>query len=155
MRLTPVDIRQQQFTTRLFRGYDFQEVDTFLEDIADDYEELVKENALLKEQLAALEEKLQGIEERERTLQETLITAQRLTEEMKEAARREAQLILREAELQRDKLLEAARAEETKIRNDVLSLQRTRHQLFEGLRATLEQYQRLLAAELNETPGGR
>lgn len=154
MRITPVDIRQQQFSTRMFRGYDAQEVDAFLEDVAEDYEQLVKENALLKEQLAALEERMRGVEERERTLQEVLVTTQRVTEEMKEGAKREAQLMVREAELQGEKLLEAARAEEAKIKNEVLALQRARRQLFEGLRATIEMYQRLIAQDLSEEETG-
>jgi len=148
MRITPVDIRQQQFLVRMFRGYDVHEVDAFLEDVAEDYEQITKENALLKEQLAALEERMRGFEERDRTLQEALIAAQRVSEEMKEAAKREAQLVLRDAELEREKLLEAARAEDARIKNDVLALQRTRRQLFEGLRATVEMYQRLIAKEL-------
>ncbi len=152
MRFTPFDIRQQQFSTRLFRGYDVQEVDTFMDDLAGDYEQVLKENALLKEQLAALEERMRGIEERERTLQEMLVTAQRLTEEVKESAKREARLILREAELQREKLQEAVAAEEAKLKNDIVALQRARRQLFEGLRATVEMYQRLIAEELSEKP---
>jgi len=148
MRITPVDIRQQQFSTRMFRGYDVQEVDAFLDEVAEDYEHLVKENALLKEQLAALEERMRGIEDRERMLQETLVTTQRLTEEMKEAAKREAQLVIREAELQREKLMEAAREEEAKVRNEVQALHRLRRQLYEGLRATIEMYERLIAEEL-------
>ncbi len=148
MRISPVDIRQQQFSTRLFRGYDTHEVDAFLDDIAEDYEQLLRENALLKEQLAALEERMRGIEERERTLQETLVTTQRLTEEMKESAKREAQLVIREAELRREKLLDAAGEEETKIKNEIQALQRLRRQLYEGLRATIEMYQRLIAEEL-------
>ncbi|MBI4241187.1 MAG: DivIVA domain-containing protein [Candidatus Rokubacteria bacterium] len=154
MRITPVDIRQQQFSTRMFRGYDVQEVDAFLDEVAGDYEHLVKENALLKEQLAVLEERTRGIEARERTLQEALIAAQRVTEEMKEAARRDAQLLLREAEVEREKLIEAARGEEAKIKSEVLVLQRARRQLFEGLRATIEMYERLIAQDLaDEGPG--
>ena len=95
MRITPMDIRQQQFTVRMFRGFDVQEVDTFLEDVAQDYEAMIKENALLKEQLQALEERTRGLEDREKILQQTLVTTQRMTEEMKETARREAALILR------------------------------------------------------------
>ena len=152
MRFTPFDIRQQQFSTRLFRGYDVQEVDTFIDDVAGDYEQVLKENALLKEQLAALEERMRGIEERERTLQEMLVTAQRLTEEVKESAKREARLIVREAELQREKLQEAVAAEEAKLKSDVVALQRARRQLFEGLRATVEMYRRLIAEELSEKP---
>ena len=154
MRITPVDIRQQQFATRLFKGYDVQEVDAFLEDVAEDYEQLVKENAILKEQLAAEEEKNQGIEQLRRTLEEVLVTTQRVTEEMKESAKREAQLLVREAELQSEKLMEAARAEEAKIKSEILALQRTRRQLFEGLRATIEMYQRLIGQEpADEGPG--
>ena len=62
MRITPMDIRQQQFTVRMFRGFSVQEVDSFLEDVAQDYEALIKENALLKEQLQILEDRTRGLE---------------------------------------------------------------------------------------------
>ena len=149
MRVTPMDIRQQQFTVR-FRGFDRQEVDAFLADVAADYEQLVKENALLKEQLAALEERSRGIEGREKLLQDTLLTTQRLAEDMKDGAKREANLLVREAELQGDKLLEEARAEEAKIKAEILALKRTRRQLAEGLRVTLDMYQRLVNEELGD-----
>lgn len=154
MRITPLDIRQQQFTVRMFRGLDRHEVGAFLDDVAEDYEQLLKENVLLKEQLTTLEERAQGIEERERMLQETLLTTQRLAEEMKENARREANLLIREAELQGDKFLEEARAEEAKIKAEILALKRTRRQLAEGLRVTLDMYQRLLAEEFGDAGTG-
>ena len=132
----------------MFRGFDRQEVDAFLDDVAEDYEQIIKENALLREQLAVLEERSRGVEEREKLLQDTLTTTQRLAEEMKEAAKREANLLIREAELQGGKLLEEARAEEAKMKTRILALQRTRSELAEGLRATLDRYQRLIAEEL-------
>jgi cell division initiation protein len=147
MRITPHDIRQQQFTVRMFRGFDPQEVDAFLEDVADDYEALLKETQLLKEQLAAQEERQRGVLERERTLQETLVTTQRLVEEMKAAAKREADLIVREAELRGEKAVEAARGEEAKIRVEIQDLKRTRRQVSEELLATLERYHRLLVPD--------
>jgi cell division initiation protein len=143
-----MDIRQQQFTVKMFRGFDVQEVDTFLEDLAEDYETLLKENQLLKEQLQALEERTRGIEDRERILQETLVTTQRLTEEMKDGARREAALLVREAELQGEKMVEAARASEASIQAEVAALKRMRRQLAEALRSTVEMYQRLLDQDL-------
>lgn len=152
MRITPMDIRQQRFTVKMFRGFDVQEVDTFLEDVAGDYETLVKENALLKEQLQVLEERTRGLEEREKTLQDALVTTHRLTEEMKEGAKRDASLIVREAELQGEKLVEAARAEEASIRADINGLKRTRRQLVEGLRSTLDTYRRLIEQEGAEGP---
>jgi cell division initiation protein len=152
VRITPMDIRQQQFTVRTFRGFDVQEVDTFLEDLAGDYEALLRENSLLKEQLQTLEERARGLETRERVLQETLVTTQKVVEEMKEGARREATLIVREAELKSDKLLEVSRAQEAALQADVASLRRMKRQLLEGLRSTVDMYQRLLdqdqAAEL-------
>ena len=147
MRITPHDIRQQQFTVRMFRGFDPQEVDAFLEDVADDYESLLKEAQLLKEQIAAQEERQRGVVERERMLQETLVTTQRLVEEMKAAAKRESDLIVREAELRGEKAVEAARGEEARIRVEIQALKRTRRQVREDLLATVERYQRLLASE--------
>jgi len=148
VRISPMDIRQQQFTVKMFRGFDVQEVDTFLEDLADDYETLLKENQLLKEQLEALEERARNLEERERVLQDTLVSTQRLTEEMKESARREAALLVRESELQGEKLVEAARTSEAAIQAEVVQLKRMRRQLAEALRATVEMYQRLIDQDM-------
>ena len=148
MRITPMDIREQQFTVKMFRGFDVQEVDTFLEDLAEDYETLLKENQLLKEQLQAMEERARGLEDRERVLQETLVTTQRVTEEMKESARREAALLVREAELRGEKTVQAAQTSEAAIQAQVTALKRMRRQLAEGLRTTIEMYQRLLDQEL-------
>ncbi len=162
MRISPNDIRQQQFTVRMFRGFDPQEVDAFLEDVADDYETLLKDSQLLREQVAAQEERSRGVGELERVLQDTLVTTQRLADDLKAAAKREAEdirtaarheaeLIVREAELRGDKTVETARAEEARIRTDIQSLKRIRRQLVGDFAATLERYQRLLEAE-GETP---
>jgi cell division initiation protein len=155
MRISALDIRQQQFTVRMFRGLDPQEVEAFLEDVAEDYESVVKENALLKEQLAALEERSRNITEHERTLQETLVTTHRLTEEMKQTAKREADMIVRDAELRGEKVNEALRGEEMRIKHDLVSLKRVRRQLVEELRTTLARYDRLLASDQpTEAPDG-
>src|SRR3989304_5452719 len=73
---------------------------------------------------------------------------------MKDGAKREATLLVREAELQGDKLLEEARAEEAKIKAEILALKRTRRQLAEGLRVTLDMYQRLANQEMGGAGGG-
>ena len=153
MRITPMDIRQQQFTVKMFRGFDTQEVDTFLEDLAADYEALLKENSLLKEQLQALEERTRGLEEREKVLQETLVTTQRLVEEMKDQARREASVIIREGQVQADRIIEASRTAEGSLQSEIIALKRTRRQLAEGLRSTVEMYQRLLDQDLKADAG--
>ena len=155
MRLSPVDIRQQQFTTKMFRGFDPQEVDAFLDDVAEDYENVLRENVALREQVGSYEERARGLGETERTLKDTLVTTQRVAEEMKEGAKRDAQLVLREAALNADKLMEEARAEEAKLRVEIQSLKRLRRQLIEELRATVERYDRTLAAELGDAESQR
>jgi len=151
MRVSPADIRQQSFSVR-FRGFDPQEVDAFLEDVAEDLEAALKENALLKEQLVAMEERTRGMSEREKLLQETLITTHRLAEDMKEAARREMDQHLREGERQREAILESARSEEARIRGDLQALRRTRQQLVEELRTTLDIARRWIAEFDGEAP---
>lgn len=153
MRITPTDIRQQQFSKRL-RGYDGDEVEAFLEDVAEDLESIIKENALLKEQLATLEERTRNLAEREKTLQETLVTTHRIAEEMKTASKREAQLVLREAELTAEKVMEDARAEEAKIRSEILGLKRLRRQFADDLRATVGRYDRMISGEAEGGDGG-
>ena len=153
MRINPIDIRQQQFSKR-FRGVDGDEVEAFLEDVAEDYESVMKENALLKEQLAVLEERTRNLAEREKTLQETLVTTHRLAEDMKAASKREAQLVLREAELGAEKMMEESRTEEAKIHTEILALKRLRHQLVDDLRATVTRYERMLARDdVTDDPG--
>ncbi len=147
MRISALDIRQQQFTVRMFRGLDPQEVEAFLEDVAEDYEAVVKENGILKEQLAALEDRSRNITEHERTLQETLVTTHRLTEEMKHSAKREADMIVRDAELRGEKVTEELRGEEARIKLELQSLKRMRRQLLEEFRSTLARYDRLLSSE--------
>ena len=150
MRMTATDIRQQQFAVRLFRWFDPQEVDAFLEEMADDVEELTRENALLKEQLVALEEKSRGVEGREKTLQETLVTTQKIAEEFKENARREAELVLREAHLRAEKSMQDAREEHAKLTGEIGSLRRLRRQLGEEIMNTLATHKRLAEQALAE-----
>ena len=148
MRLSPLDIRQQQFTVKTFRGFDPREVDAFLEDVAADYETMLRENASLKEQLGSHEERARSVTETEKVLKDTLVTTHRLADEMKEQAKREAQLLLREAALNGEKLMEEARAEEAKLRTEIQALKRVRRQIAEDLRATVERYQRAIAVDL-------
>jgi cell division initiation protein len=148
--MNATDIRQQQFAVRLFRGFDPQEVDAFLEEMADDVEELTRENALLREQLVALEEKSRGVEGREKTLQETLVTTQKIAEEFKENARREAELVLREAHLRSEKFMQDAREEHAKLTGEIGSLRRLRRQLGEEIMNTLATHKRLAEQALAE-----
>jgi len=148
MRLSANDIRQQQFAVKLIRGFDPQEVDAFLDEVADDWDELLKENNLLKSQLVALEDQKKATEEQNRTLQDTLITAQKMAEEFRDSSRRAAEIVLREAQLQAEKLLEEKRQEQAQLNADITGLKQLKRQLAEELLTTLKMYQRLTEQKL-------
>jgi len=82
MRITPMDIEQQEFT-KSFRGYNEEEVDDFLDKIVKDYEELINENFKLNEEIEKIQEKLKEFSEIEETLRSSLLNAQKSAEEMK------------------------------------------------------------------------
>jgi cell division initiation protein len=148
MRLSATDIRQQQFAVKLIRGFDPQEVDAFLDEMADDWDELNKENNLLKEQLTIAEEQKKVAEEQNKNLQQTLVVAQKMAEEFRESSKRAADIVLREAQLQAEKLLEEKRQEQTRLAADVEGLKQTRRQLAEELLSTLRMHERLVEQKL-------
>jgi cell division initiation protein len=155
MRLSAMDIRQQQFAIKMIRGLDPQEVDAFLDEVADDWEELLKENNLLKSQLVAAEDQnkliqdqKRALEEQNKTLQETLITAQRMAEEFRDSSKRAADILLREAQLQAEKFLEEKRQELTKLTGDVEGIKGVRRQAADQLLATLKMMERLVEQRL-------
>jgi cell division initiation protein len=99
MKITPVDLLQHQFSRR-FRGSDPDEVQNFLKDIAEQMEDLLRENAAQAEKIRQQALEISQFQEGEAALRNTLITAQRLSEQIKESAERESHLITREAEIQ-------------------------------------------------------
>jgi cell division initiation protein len=151
MRLSATDIRQQQFAVKLIRGFDPQEVDAFLDEMADDWDELNKENNLLKEQLTIAEEQKKLAEEQNKNLQQTLVVAQKMAEEFRESSKRAADIVLREAQLQAEKLLEEKRQEQTRLTADVEALKQIKRQLAEELLSTLRLTERLVEQKLADS----
>ena len=97
MKLTPLDIRKQEFK-RVMRGYDPVEVDTFMDVMANEFEEVLKSHKEMRDRLVELDVQLRDYRQIEKTLQQTLLQAQETTGKTYEAARKEAELIVREAE---------------------------------------------------------
>jgi len=114
MALTPMDIHNVDFA-RSFRGYSLEEVDEFLERVAKDYENLVKENMDLKEQIEQLKEKNQSYQKLEETMHNAILVAQEAAEEVKSNANREAELIRKEAEKEAQRIVEDARYRASRI----------------------------------------
>src|SRR5439155_8186048 len=121
----PLDLRQQRFRSA-FRGFDKVEVTSFMAAVADDYEQALRETDRLRQDLTRMEAVLTEHREAERNLRNTLMTAQKLADDIKKNAEEEARRILREAEGQSDLLLEKtqARLEDVQREIDGLKLKR-------------------------------
>jgi cell division initiation protein len=146
MKITPLDIQQMQFKVRL-RGYDRQEVQHFLEDLAANMEDLARENTGLREKLTAVEEEFAGLKKTEATLTRALVSTQALTDQLKQAAQRDAELIMKEAELKAAEIMREARGEMAGIQRDLSDLHKQKVVAIERLRSTLRTFERLLEME--------
>ena len=98
MKISPLDIQQQQFKVKTFRGLDPEDVDSFLQTVAGEMEELIRDNSQMKEIQSRQSREMLDMAEKERELRETLLSAHRVIEEMKANARKEAELIVSEAD---------------------------------------------------------
>ena len=114
VKLTPVDITNKEFR-KMLRGYDPEEVDEFLDQVVEDFEELFKENSLLKEKINAMNEKIEHYSKIESTIQNTLLLAQNAAEQAKISSQKEADMVVKHANDSAKKILD-------KAHNDVISI---------------------------------
>jgi DivIVA domain-containing protein len=113
--LTPLDVRSQEFA-RALRGYDRAQVDEFKLAISEELDRLLRERAQNEERLRGAQEQLRAYQDRERAMNEALVAAQQLRVDSREQAEREAELVLREARAEADRIMERARQEEGAVR---------------------------------------
>lgn len=149
MRITPLDIQQMVFRVS-FRGYDKEEVNRFLEELAQTVESLNRDHAVQREKIVFLEQQLAELKRTESTLSSTLLSAQSLAEDVKRNAQREADLVVKEAELKAGELIRQARVELIDTQRDLSSLQKQRLLMVERLRASLRMFERMLEVEEQE-----
>jgi cell division initiation protein len=143
MKLTPLDIRHREFK-RAMRGYADVEVDEFLDEVADEFERVFKENIDLRERVEALEEQVARYHRMEETLQKTLISAQASADELKQNSSREAQLIVNEAELQARQLVNEAYTERQSIEQATARLRSSEQDFRFKFRQMLQGYLQLI-----------
>lgn len=126
--ISPKDIKKTDFK-KTFRGYDSNEVDAFLETVSLRYERILEENASLNEKVKTLSSDIDVYKENEITLQRAIVKAQDLAEEILGNAKKRAENIVRESELNAQKILQDSdkeimtrkhEIEELKLRNDKL-----------------------------------
>lgn len=127
MNVTPLDLRQQKFKTAM-RGYDRGEVDALLTEVADDYEGAIREADRLRQEVARLEDLLAEHRSEEKSLKNTLVSAQRLADEMRESAERDAQRVVRDAEARADLLVQKAQTRHEDLQREIDGLRARRRE---------------------------
>ena len=152
MRITPIEIQQHQFKTRMF-GYDTSAVDHFLEMLADELERLYKQNNELKESLTKTRTSLEQLRAGEKVLRDTLTMAQQVTEEFKKNARKEAEIMLADAHLEGERVVLDANERRVQLISEIQEIKRQKISFESGLRTLIENHLKLLdmdALPLNE-----
>jgi len=137
MRVAPLDMRQQRFKT-VFRGFDKAEVVGFLTEAADDYEHALREIDRLRQDLGRVESLLTEHRDREANLRNTLLTAQRLSDEIKDAAQNEARLVVKEAQGRSDLLLQKAQLRLDEVERDINEMRLRRRGVEGSLEASIQ-----------------
>lgn len=145
MKLTPLDIRKQEFK-KVLRGYDPVEVETFMEMMANEVENLLKDLNDSRTRITELETQLKDYKMMEKTLQQTLMQAQETTGKTYEAARRDAESIIKDAEVKAAQILNTANAELGKINQEIAQLRSRRDSLIGRLRVLLSSELELIRA---------
>ncbi len=149
MSLTPLDIRKMTFN-RALRGLDLQEVQDFLSLVAEELTARLGDNARLEQENRGYRQRLDDASRREKELQEALLHAQKLSKDITDNARREAELMVREAEVTADNIVSQAIEQANKIESKILELRTMRRELQLKFRNTLELFQQILEAEMED-----
>lgn len=147
MRISPMDIEQQQFG-RSFRGYNEEEVDNFLDRIAKDYEEVLNENVKSKDEVERLQAKLAEYLKMEETLRTALVNAQQSASSIREAMQKDAQNLIETAQIEAERIKQKAMQEILDTNNEITTLQKRKFLILEKLKNTLKLHLRMLDEEM-------
>jgi cell division initiation protein len=146
MPLTPLDIHNKEFS-RSFRGYDEDQVNEFLDQVIKDYEALIRENKDLQNQTVTLQERLDHFTNIEDSLSKTIIVAQEAADEVRSNAKKEAQLILKEAEKNADRIINESLTRSRKVALEIEELKKQASIYRTRFRTLLEAQLELLNTE--------
>ncbi len=143
MGITSDVIRQKEFTTR-FRGFDVQEVDAFLEEIAIEIEKREQSEQRLREDYHRLELENQGYKKREASLKRVMLHSQKVIEQMKKNAEKSAEMVIAKAEVEAEKILNKSHLRLSQLHSDINELKRQRMQIEVQISSILESHSKLL-----------
>jgi cell division initiation protein len=143
MAITPIDIQQHRFKSRPL-GYEKAGVDHFLELVSEEMERLYKINQGLKEDLARTRSALEEMRGREVMLNETLLTTQKMTDDMKNNARREGEIIITDAQLRGERIVRDAEDRRIQLISEIQELKRQKISFETSLRSLVVSHMRML-----------
>jgi cell division initiation protein len=136
MKVTPLDLRQQRFKT-VMRGFDREEVTAFLSEVADDYEQALREAERLRDELGRTQASLDELREHERNLRNTLLTAQKLADEIRNNAEQEARRVIRDAEDRAEIVLQKAQGRLHDVQREIDGVRLRRKDAEASLESTI------------------
>ena len=149
MKITPVDIEQQQFRVKL-RGFDMAEVSAFLDLVAQEMDALVRENIDLKEEIKRLRGEVESFHGKERMINDTMINCQGIVSDLKANAQKEAENIVATAQLEADRLLGDASSRLVRLKEEILDAKKSKIQFQSALKSMVESHLRMLSFEERE-----
>ena len=149
MKVSPISIKKQEFN-KSFRGYDPEEVQAFLDKLADEFDDLQKENESLKEELENAKVHLAEFRRIEKNLQDTLLKAQESSSKAIDSVKKQTNLMVKEAEIKANQTLEKARENADEIRDAVIKLREERNLLISKLKAMIDSQAHLFEVKVKD-----
>jgi cell division initiation protein len=146
LKVTPLDIQQKRFHVG-FRGYDRTEVEMFLDLVRDEMETLVREVTELREFRQSYEQRLRELNDKEEMIKNTLLMTQKLMEDQKDNARREAALIIKDADIRSHQIIGSAQEEKLRLESEMQELRRRKHQFQQDMKKVIQMHQEMINFE--------
>jgi cell division initiation protein len=139
MNITPIDIQQKRFHV-IFRGFEQREVETFLDQVREEMEALMREAAELREFRQVYDDRMSEVRQKEETVKNTMVMTQRLMEDQKDNARREAALVIKDAEIRSQQIIASVHEQKLKLEADIQNLKRMRHHFLEDVKKVVQMH---------------
>jgi cell division initiation protein len=149
MKLSSLLIKKQEFAKSM-RGYDIDEVQTFLDKVASQMEDLISENEALEMEVQRLDEKVNEFQKIEKNLQDTLLQAQESSTRTLESTKKQTSLLIKEAEVKASQMVENARENANEIRNAVMTLREEKDLIIAKLKAIVSTQANLLESKVKD-----
>ncbi len=145
-KVTPIDIQQKRFHVG-FRGYERTEVEMFLDLVRDEMETLIRELMDLREFKQSYDQRLRELNEKEEVVKKTMFMTQKLMEDQKDNAHREAALIIKDAEIRSLQIVGGVHEGKSRLEAEIRELSRRKHHFLEDLKKVIQMHQEMINFE--------